>query len=188
MSTEGPKKLQETFSPTQSLVKLKRNPYRYRRTLPHIQDSVPIFVSFNTHCRWELPPQARTLAMQSCLYEHLRRVRMHAFVIMPEHAHLLFSILYSVERDPPPMSCILGDIKGASSHNINKLLRRKGRVWQEESFDRATRTDEFDYYMNYIIMNPVRRKLVDSPDQYQWLWYEYALVPSLEPCRELPNK
>jgi REP element-mobilizing transposase RayT len=106
---------------------------------------------------------------------------MHAFVIMPEHAHLLFSILYS-ECDPPPISRILGDIKGASSHGTNKLLQRTGRVWQEESFDRATRIGEFDYYMNYIIMNPIRRKLVSSPDEYQWLWYEYAAIPSLGSC------
>jgi REP element-mobilizing transposase RayT len=182
MNKEDAKKIQETPSSTRTFVKLKHNPYRYRRTLPHIQDSVPIFVSFNTHCRWELPPEARTLAMQSCMYEHRRRVQMHACVIMPEHAHLLFGILYSVEQDPPAISCILGDIKGASSHNINKILRRKGRVWQEESFDRATRIGEFDYYMNYVIMNPVRRKLVESPDEYQWLWYEYAAVPSLESC------
>ena|SRR5947209_763100 len=182
MSKEDRKRVPDTLSSTQSFVKLKRNPYRYRRTLPHIQDSVPIFVSFNTHCRWELPPEARTLAMQSCLSEHRRRIQMHAFVIMPEHAHLLFSILYSVEHDPVSMYRILGDIKGASAHAINKLLQRQGRVWQEESFDRATRTGEFDYYMNYIIMNPVRRKLVVSPDEYPWLWYEYAAVPTLEAC------
>ena len=158
-------------APGRTVIKLKRNPYRYRRTLPHIQDHVPIFVTFNSDGRWELPPASRTLAMHSCMYEHGRRVRMHAFVIMPEHAHLLFTIINSSE-DEAPMYRIIGDIKGASSHNINRLLKRKSRVWQEESFDRATRENEFDYYMDYIITNPVRRGLVSSPEEYEWLWHE----------------
>ncbi len=91
---------------------------------------------------------------------------------MPEHAHLLFTISYNAEDKAEPMYRIIGDIKGASSHNINRLLKRKGRVWQEESFDRATRENEFDYYMEYIITNPVRRGLVSSPEEYEWLWHE----------------
>ncbi|HET9741850.1 MAG TPA: transposase [Terriglobales bacterium] len=153
-----------------NFVKLKRNPYRYRRTLPHIQDSVPLFITFNTLNRWVLPPEARSIAMESCLFEHNRRVLLHAVVIMPEHGHLLFTIIESA--DPPPLHQILGDIKGASSHNINKLLGRKGHVWEEESMDRATRENEREYYRNYIIHNPVKRGLVEHPDDYPWLWYE----------------
>jgi len=108
------------------------------------------------------------------MYEHERRLRMHALVIMPEHVHLLFTLI--TDADFPPMYRIIGDMKGASAHGINKLMSRVGRVWQEESFDRATRSNEFQYYMDYIIMNPVRRDLVKSPEEYPWLWWDKNLT------------
>lgn len=151
-------------------MKVQHNPYRYRRCLPHIQDSVPLFIRFNTHDRWELPGAARSLVMESCLYEHERRVRMHAVVVMPEHVHLLLSLNYSTEHVPPPLYRILKNIKSASAHSINHLLGRTGRVWQEESFDRATRANEFQHCVDYIRQNPVKRGLVSTPEEYPWLW------------------
>jgi len=44
-----------------------------------------------------------------------------------------------------------------------------GRVWQEESFDRTTRPDEFEYYIDYIINNPVKRGLVKNAKDHPWL-------------------
>jgi putative transposase len=161
-------------APKRSFLKLKKDPRRYRRTLPHIQDTVPMFVTFNTHSRWELPSSGRDLAMQSCMHEDGSRLRMHAVVIMPEHVHMLFTLIN--DDAFPPMYRIIGDIKGASSHKINKLLSRNGTVWPEESFDRATRSNEFQYYMDYIIMNPVRRALVKSPEEYPWLWWDKTLT------------
>ena len=67
---------------------------------------------------------------------------------------------------------IVGDIKSASAHKINKALKRRERVWLNEAFDRMPREEEFERYKEYIIMNPVRRGLVEKPDQYEWLWYE----------------
>ena len=40
------------------------------------------------------------------------------------------------------MAEIMQAIKGASAHRVNKLLNRRGRVWQEESFDRALRKED----------------------------------------------
>lgn len=99
---------------------------------------------------------------------------MHALVVMPDHIHLLFTIL-SQNGVEPPFYEILQDIKSASVHKINKALGRRGRVWLNEAFDRMPRADEFDRYKEYIVMNPVRRGLVENPDDYDWLWYEQEL-------------
>ncbi|MBV9146064.1 MAG: transposase [Acidobacteria bacterium] len=152
-------------------VKLKRNPLRYRRKLPHLQLSDWYFVTFTTDERWELTPEARTAVFASCMHEHERTIRIDAVVVMPEHAHMLFH-LHSETGAEPLLYEILGAIKGASAHKVNKLLGRSGRVWVAESFDRMVREGEHLRYRNYIIMNPVRRGLVSSPDDYEWLWYE----------------
>ena len=153
-------------------VKLKRNPFSYRRKLPHLQLSDWYFVSFATEERRQIPPQARTLVFKSCMYEHERKIQMHALVVMPEHVHMLFYLLSDDTAREPLLYEILGAIKGASSHKVNKMLGRKGRLWVAESFDRMLRAGEYDRYREYIIMNPVRRGLVSNPDDYEWLWYE----------------
>lgn len=66
---------------------------------------------------------------------------MHAFVVMPTHVHMLFTPLFDEQDEAYPLAEIMNGIKGASSHSVNKLLGRKGRLWESESFDRITRSD-----------------------------------------------
>lgn len=68
--------------------------YSYRRTLPHIlKDNRPVFVTFGTFKRWELPSEARQLIFECCLREDSETIDLHALVVMPTHAHLLFTPL-----------------------------------------------------------------------------------------------
>ena len=62
-------------------------------------------------------------------------------------------------------------IKGVSARNVNQLLGSSGPLWQEESFDHVLRNDEsFLEKREYIRQNPVRARLVISPEDYRWLW------------------
>jgi len=73
-------------------------------------------------------------------------------------------------------------IKGASAHRINKLLNRRGKVWQEESFDRALREEEqFTEKLYYMLENPVRAGLVDNPLDYPWIWRRTAPAIAIAP-------
>lgn len=68
---------------------------------------------------------------------------------------------------------ILGPIKGAAAHSVNKALNRNGRVWQDESFDHVLRSDEsLNAKTDYVRQNPVRKGLVARPEDYKWLWQE----------------
>lgn len=72
---------------------------------------------------------------------------------------------------------ILKAIKGTSARSINKLSGRHGSVWQDESFDHVLRGDEsFDETVDYIRQNPVRRRLVERPEDYEWLWIDPELI------------
>jgi REP element-mobilizing transposase RayT len=150
-------------------VKLKSNPYDYRRSLPHKQFDRPLFVGFNSLNLWVLPDEARDITLSTCLYEDGKRITLHAAVVMPDHVHLLFEIIHS-ENAPPVLHEILRDIKSVSSHGINKLLKRSGRVWLDESFDHALRAGKFEECVAYIRQNPVKRGLVTRPEDYRWLW------------------
>jgi REP element-mobilizing transposase RayT len=144
----------------------------YRRNLPHIEKlHAAYFVTFRTFDVF-LPPPARTVALKHCLFENGRKIEMHAAVIMPNHVHLLFTPLESDGGEPFFLAEIMKGIKGVSARIINKLLGRKGSLWQDESFDRIMRAEEFEFKRNYIVANPIDAGLCKRPEEYQWLWLQ----------------
>jgi len=148
----------------------------YRRNLPHIEkDGASYFVNFSTRNDFALPEQARTLVFDHCLFENGRRVHMHAFVVMPTHVHMLFTPFENDRWEPYSLAEIMHGIKGASSHSVNKLLKRRGRLWEPESFDRITRSDaDFEYRVLYIVQNPIAAGLAQGPNDYRWSWREFT--------------
>jgi REP element-mobilizing transposase RayT len=146
--------------------------YEYRRRLPHFQKADrPIFVTFRKLTRDPMPEAARDLVLQHCLYEHGRRIELHAVVVMPDHVHLLFTPLGDEEGWAIPVYKILKAIKGTSARDVNRLMELGGPVWQDESFDHVLRSEEsLREKIEYIRMNPVRKGLVRTPEEYKWLW------------------
>lgn len=60
------------------------------------------------------------------------------------------------------MSELLKLIKGGSAYEANKILKRKGRFWQVESYDHYVRNEkERDNIIRYIANNPVKANLVN---------------------------
>ena len=146
--------------------------YSYKRTLPHLlKDNRPVFVTFGTFRRWELTAEARQLVFECCLQEHGVTVDLQAVVVMPTHAHLLFTPRRNAEGWLVSLPEIMRLIKGRSAHHINQLLERHGPVWQEESFDHVLRSDEsMSEKAKYICQNPVRAGLVRLEADYRCLW------------------
>jgi REP element-mobilizing transposase RayT len=148
--------------------------YEYRRRLPHYQrDGQPLFVTFRTQVAFKLSPLAQSLALQHCLHDNGKTIQMHAVVVMPDHVHLLFTAMRDAEGWTFALPEILRAIKGSSARSINKASGRTGPVWQDESFDHVLRGDDsLSETVEYIRQNPVRKGLVEKPEDYQWLWVE----------------
>src|SRR5271156_6198561 len=147
--------------------------YEYRRTLPHYQkDNKAIFGTFATYQRWRLPEAARHLVVEACLHIDGTKCTVHGFVVMPDHVHLVFTPLAD-DDGPISLPEIFQKVKSESAHRINRLLERKGRVWQDESFDHVLRRDEgIDAKLEYMRLNPVRAALVKQAEEYKWMWFE----------------
>jgi len=146
--------------------------YAFRRNLPHFQRAGrPLAVSFRTRGGLELPASARDVVYACCLREHEdARVLMHAFVVMRNHVHLLFTPLCDGTNERYAIAEIMAGIKGASAHRVNRLLGRCGRVWEPEYFDHVVRKGDFQAKFDYIVQNPVAARLVRVPRDYPWLW------------------
>ena len=152
----------------------------YRRNLPHLQaEGKTYYVTFCTHQRWTLPEEVRPTVVKHCLHDEGLKLRMHALVVMPDHVHLIFTPMTDPLGKPYGLSEILGGIKGASAHTINKHLKRRGPVWQDESFDHILRREEkLEEKVEYVRQNPVRKGLVKAPEEYPYTWVEWRDLPA----------
>jgi putative transposase len=90
--------------------------------------------------------------------------RLHAFVIMPDHLHLLMI--------PAPGTTIekaMQMIKGGSAFRIKKELLYQFPIWHSGFHDRWMRDEqEYRARLIYISQNPVEAKLASCPAEYAW--------------------
>jgi REP element-mobilizing transposase RayT len=87
-----------------------------------------------------------------------------AWVIMPNHVHILIRLL-----GENLLSEVLHSIKSYTAHEANKVLDRKGRFWSVESFDRYIRNaDHFRNTIRYIEENPVKAGLCRTPEEWEF--------------------
>ena len=93
----------------------------------------------------------------------LQRYQLHAFVVMPNHVHILVTPKVTSSQ-------WLGPLKGFTAYRANELLGSHGQTfWQDESNDHLVRSEgEFDRIRAYIEENPVTAGLVSGAEQYPW--------------------
>jgi REP-associated tyrosine transposase len=93
----------------------------------------------------------------------LRHYALHAFVVMPNHVHLLV-------HAQVPLPRLTKSLKGITAKRANTILASTGRpFWQEESYDHVVRQlREFETIRSYIEENPVRAGLVRQASEYRW--------------------
>ena len=90
------------------------------------------------------------------------RYRLHSFVVMPNHVHMLVTPLV-------PSAEWLRHLKGSTAREANLILGRRGPFWQGESYDHLVRSDEeFGRIRMYIENNPVKAGLVKAPEDFEW--------------------
>ena len=93
----------------------------------------------------------------------LRRYDLHAYVVMPNHVHILVTPKVVATR-------WLGPLKGSTAYSANTLLDNHGQpFWQDESYDHLVRTgEEFVRIRSYIEENPVTAGLVSEAWKHRW--------------------
>lgn len=113
---------------------------------------------------WLADPEFAGYAEYPILHgAELGRFQLHAYVIMPNHVHILL--------DPyVPLAKISGPLKGVAACDINARLGHTGKpLWQDESFDHWVRNSaELERIRHYIEWNPVRAGLAVQPPAWKW--------------------
>jgi putative transposase len=146
----------------------------YKRSLPHFEDPGSLyFITFSTAAELELSDSAKDIVFNSIKYHSGKKYNLHACVVMRTHVHLIFQPMEESKNGLYSLAQIMHSIKSYSSNKVNEVMSRKGSVWLDENYDRIIRDDE-DYIekMNYVIYNPVKAGIVNTPEKYEWLCYQ----------------
>ena len=89
--------------------------------------------------------------------------RMQAWVLMPNHVHVVVDI-WDV-----PLASLINQWKGRSAREANRLLGRRGQFWQQDYFDTLIRdAGHLTRAVRYTDQNPVKAFLAKSAREWQW--------------------
>ncbi len=115
--------------------------------------------TYSSRCLFQLPAHAELFLETLQHYRRERHYLLHAFVVMPDHIHLLLTAQgITIER-------AVGLIKGGFSHRLASKLP----VWQRSFTDHRIRNpEEFNTRRTYIHQNPVRAHLVNAAELYPY--------------------
>lgn len=126
-------------------------------------------------------PKAAGIVEDSLLYGDGSRYRLLAWVVMPNHVHVLFELL---ENSSLPR--IVQAWKGYTAKQINALRCRQGALWNKDYFDRYVRdARHLGNATRYVHWNPVRAGLVERPED--WRFGSARLVESLDSTWHIPE-
>jgi putative transposase len=88
-----------------------------------------------------------------------RRLDLHAFVLMPDHIHLLLTPAPDISIEKA-----IQFIKGGFSHAY-----ARGPVWQKSfTLHRVESASDYSTHREYIHQNPVRARMVTEPQKYSY--------------------
>ena len=136
------------------------------------QSGQTYFVSSQTAERKPFFRHERWAELFLNVLEHYRAsYLLHAYVLMPDHIHLLLSPLESLEK-------AMQNIKGGFSFRVKKELGWQGEVWQKGFSDHRIRDiQDWERHIEYIRMNPVKAGLCEKPEDYR-LGFQAGAAPS----------
>jgi putative DNA methylase len=114
-------------------------------------------------------PAIAEIVQATLLYHRGRQYTLHAWVVMPNHVHILLT--------PNPLTHldkIMHSIKSYTAHEANRILGSTGRFWQRESYDRFIRNEKhFSAAFRYIENNPVKARFCGTAAEWRFgsAWY-----------------
>jgi REP element-mobilizing transposase RayT len=104
------------------------------------------------------------LVEEALLHFDGQRYRLLAWVIMPNHVHVLTEVLPG-----HPLAEIVHSWKSFTAKEANTILGRSGAFWQPEYFDRFIRDEQhLANAIRYIHDNPVKARLVGRAEEWPY--------------------
>ncbi|MFN8635366.1 MAG: transposase [Chloroflexota bacterium] len=111
---------------------------------------------------WLGDPRIGSLVEAAFLFFDGSRYRLHAWVVMPNHVHIVLTPDADIS-----MTRIVSSWKSFTATRANELLGRTGAFWQADYFDRFIRDEaHFLAAVSYVEQNPVVGGLCAAPEEW----------------------
>jgi REP-associated tyrosine transposase len=95
-------------------------------------------------------------------YRRQHKFLLHAFVVMPDHFHIILTPLEGVTLE----RCVQS-VKGGFSFRAKREIGIQSRLWQPKYHDRRIRDrEECAALLRYLEDNPVKRGLAETPSRF----------------------
>ncbi len=108
-------------------------------------------------------PDAARVVESALLFFHEERYELCAWVVMPNHVHVLF------KTGTMAMTDIVESWKSYTANEVNKLIGRRGRLWQPGYWDTYMRDGAHELRtVRYVAANPVKAGLVREARAWRW--------------------
>jgi putative transposase len=112
---------------------------------------------------WLRRPAVARLVENALRFFDGDRYRLRAWAVMPNHVHVLLDVWQT------PLAELLPSWKGFTARKANKLLERRGELWEREYWDTRMRDEEqARKALRYVESNPVKAKLVAEARKWPW--------------------
>jgi len=117
---------------------------------------------------WLSNPKIANIVQEAIHYRDNKDYELISYCIMSNHVHLICTMT----QDDIPLFKVIGSLKRHTARQANKILKRTGAFWLDESYDHLVRSrNELGRIINYTLNNPVKAGLVDD-----WKLWEYSYV------------
>jgi REP element-mobilizing transposase RayT len=109
-------------------------------------------------------PSIARMVQKSLQHFHGERYYLHAWCVMSNHLHVVYTALGShTPKD------IHHSWNSYTAHQANKLLKRSGTFWEADGFDHLIRSlDDLEWFLAYTENNPVTAGLCENKEQWPW--------------------
>jgi putative transposase len=109
-------------------------------------------------------PAAARIVEEAVRHFDGERFRLFAWVVMPNHAHVVVEPVDGVS-----LGSVVRSWKAFSAAKINKAAAARGPFWARDYFDRYMRDeDDLARTIDYVERNPVAAGLAASPEDWPW--------------------
>jgi putative transposase len=137
--------------------------------------------TFQKHSLFQSDSMAEMFVQVLLSYRSQHKYSLHEFVLMPDHFHLLITPTLTLER-------AMQLINGGFSFRAKRELGFGGEIWEKSYHDRRVRDwQEYCAFRQYIQLNPVKKGLAGTVEEYLYSSARTGMVLDAPPQRLKPS-
>lgn len=138
------------------------------------EENAAYFLTTVTKDRIEIfkePKNCKILLVTIEYFKLILDYRLYGFCIMPEHLHLIIHPFGKYNS-----SYIMKMLKDSFARKLNKINDKEGKIWQKGFYDECILdTLTLIKKLEYLHNNPMKDRLVNSPEEYPYSSYNHYL-------------